>query len=509
MQTIYAKRLGHAMSKALVSLLSCFALLFFQTDAFAQIIVEQDITHVTCAGYSDATATLNISGGVGPYEVVWLNTGGATGMTQTDLAPGSHNVQITDMGEGGLGTVFVVCQINEPEVMNSYFDNETFVDCSNNCIGTASLVIEGGTAPYEFQWPPGAVVSADGLSATGLCAGTAVVTIKDANDCQSFAVLLIEAPENVVFVSTTPTDASCGSNNGVATVEAFNGSPPYTYLWENGETTPSISNLTPGTYTCAVTDNINCTTEASVVVGTASDMVATIITYDAPCFYYDDGIATIDVTNGTPPYVMDYGGADPNALFAGTYTVTITDANNCFITETFTITEPQELQLSVEVSHETCAGCSDGTIVPTAIGGSGGYTFSYTQAGVPVDPNALGPGNYEVSVTDANGCTDYTYIEIESVEEVSSDIETSSYDFSQNLSLYPNPVKDMATLSLPAEFEGQVTQISLIDISGKVLWTNQTSTAKYSFNKGNAIPGVYILEAVTSGARAHIKLIVE
>lgn len=501
-------QLGQTMSKSILLSFTCFALLFSSTDCLAQLNIEQNITHVSCNGYGDGSATLNVSGGMGPYEVAWLSMDGATGMTQSGLTSGIHSVQVTDSGTGE--TTQVDFTINEPEVLNTYFTSSTFVNCSGDCIGSTSLAINGGTPPYDFEWPNGAVVSADGLSASGLCAGTDVIEVTDANGCGSFAVLLIEAPENVVFVSTIPTDATCGGSDGVATVEGFNGSPPYTYLWDNGHTGAVLTDLAPGTYSVAVTDAINCTTEASVTVGTISQMTATITTNNVTCFGSQDGNAFIDMDGGTPPYSFDYGTLDPDAIGPGVYPVTITDANDCIHTETFQVLEPSELSLSVESTDETCAGCADGTVSITTIGGTGNYSYDYLNVttGTPADINSLSAGSYEVMVTDGNGCTVSTVFEIDG-PAIAADLESIPASSTLGMTLFPNPVKDFATLILPEAFEAQLAQIRLIDISGKVQWSHQNHSANYTFYKGNCSPGVYILEAISGKERARIKLILE
>src|SRR5690606_37674243 len=165
-----------------------------------------------------------------------------------------------------------------------------------------------------------------------------------------------------------------------------------------------------------VTDANSCEATHTFIIEEPTALTLTPSQTDVSCFGGNNGTATVSVSGGTPGYTyswLPYGGTAATAsdLAAGTYTVTITDANSCQTTETFTISEPSALSLTAaSQTNIACFGGSDGAAaVNAATGGAGGYTYEWTP-GSPIGDGTtaitgLVAGTYTCTVTDLNGCT--------------------------------------------------------------------------------------------------------
>ena len=141
--------------------------------------------------------------------------------------------------------------------------------------GTSTVSVSGGTPPYTYQWSNGASSS----SATNLNPGTYTVTITDGNGCTTLSSTIVPVVNNPLAVNVTTNNAIGGNCDGSASALASGGTPPYNHSWTSGANTVTASNLCPGSYTVAVTDDIGCaytetvTIEADEPVGISDLMV--------------------------------------------------------------------------------------------------------------------------------------------------------------------------------------------------------------------------------------------
>jgi hypothetical protein len=147
------------------------------------------------------------------------------------------------------------------------------------------------------------------------------------------------------------------------------------------------------------------------VINETTDLVSNVVgTSDASCSYSSDGSVELETFGGVHPYEESWGNLDPNNLPVGEYDVTVTDANLCSTVLTFTIDAPPALQLTLESTLPECTVPNSGTISAIAGGGTGEITFDWNG----IDPNAVSAGDYEVSITDENGCTLSESVSVES-----------------------------------------------------------------------------------------------
>ncbi len=356
---------------------------------------------VNCNGGNDGDASVTATGGTSPYSYNWSN-GGSTA-TISNLTAGNYNVTITD-ANGCTSTESIT--INEPSTALSTSISGNDVNCNGGNDGDATVTATGGTTPYSYSWSTGG--STDNI--TGLSQGTYTVTVSDANSCISTESITINEPANALSTSISGNDISCnGANDGDATVAAIGGTTPYSYSWSTGGSSDNITGLSQGTYTVTVSDANSCTSTESIVINEPTTLSTSISGTNVDCNGNSTGSASVTATGGTSPYSYAWNtGASTNtinSLTAGSYTVTVTDANNCSNNESINITEPNALTLSIAGTDASCNGSSDGSATATVGGGTSAYNYSWSSGGSSATETGLGTGTYNLTVTDANSCT--------------------------------------------------------------------------------------------------------
>jgi len=361
--------------------------------------------NVVCNGGNTGSAIAAATGGTGAYTYAWSN--GASSASITGLIAGTYTVTVTD-ANGCTDTELTT--ISEPAALVASIASSTNVLCNGGSNGAATATASGGTGAYTYAWSNGA----SSATATGLLAGTYTVTVTDANGCTDTDAVIISEPTALVANVASSNNASCnGSNDGSATASGAGGTAPYSFLWSNGAGTAGATGLLAGSYTVTVTDANGCTDTDVVTITEPAILVASISgNVNVSCNGGANGSLTASATGGTTAYTYLWSDGSTAAtaagLSAGTYTVTITDANGCSDTESATVTEPTLLVLSTSAVNVTCNGGLDGAIDLTVSGGTTSYTFSWSNGAVTEDINSISAGTYTVTVTDANGCSDNT-----------------------------------------------------------------------------------------------------
>jgi hypothetical protein len=223
-------------------------------------------------------------------------------------------------------------------------------------------------------------------------------------------------PTKPFFNTPTYTSmVSCNGNDGSIDLTVTGATQPYTFMWSNGATTEDLSGLAPGTYDVTVTDFWGCTvtTSATVAARIPTAIVEGIV--DASCFGYNDGSISLSVSGQSPfTYMWSNGNltATLSNLEAGTYTVTVTDADGCTTVAAYVVDEPDAITATISKTDDTDPdpGVGNGTITLSGItGGTPTYMFSWTgpDGFTSTDQNLTGLkyGEYTVTITDQNGCT--------------------------------------------------------------------------------------------------------
>ena len=361
-------------------------------------------TDLDCRGDNSGTATASATGGNGSYSYAWSN-GGNT-QTITGLNAGSYTVTVTS----GSQTATASVTISQPSVLNV---TATGNDATSGNNGSASASATGGTAPYTYAWNNGST----GASINGLGAGTYTVTVTDNNGCTDTDNVTIQDNTPALTISTSVNNVSCnGGNDGSATVSAGGGTGSYTYNWSNGASSATVSNLGAGTYGVTVTSGSQTQT-ASVSISQPTAL--TVTTSSTAVTSGNNGTATASAGGGTSPYAYSWSnggnGATINNLASGSYSVTVTDANNCTATGSVVVNDNTPTgcngtEVELTINFDNWPGDISWTL-NNAAGTSVASGANYTGAGSTYNETfCLPDGCYDFVITDSYGdgiCTPY------------------------------------------------------------------------------------------------------
>jgi hypothetical protein len=361
-----------------------------------------------CNGSADGDATAVGAGGTAPYTYQWgAATGNQATATATGLAAGTYNVVVTDFNGCTAPGSYVV---TEPSAI-SLTTNSVDANCGSPT-GEASVSAAGGAGGYTYNWSN----SGTGTDITGLNAGSYAVTVTDANGCTQTASAAVSDAGAPTLTIINPVHVLCfGGNNGSAEAEVSGGTPGYTYIWSNGQTTSVATNLNATTHSVTITDSAvpACVATASIVITQPSQLIAGILSStNVSCNGGNNGEATVEAAGGTTnyTYLWPSGGSNANEtnLSAGSHIVTVTDANGCINTATAVIIEPSAITLTAVPTDALCNGTATGSVDLTASGGTAPYSYNWSNSASSIDITNVAASTYTVTVTDFNGCTSVT-----------------------------------------------------------------------------------------------------
>lgn len=377
-----------------------------QTFSICLIVSEVNVSVTTInsnCGASNGSAAATVSGGSPSYNYQWLPCG-CHNNPLNGLSAGTYSVIVTDSKGCTAVNTGTVVNGSAPGNVNMSF---TPVSCLGGNDGTAFANGNGGQPPYTYSWANGDTTQ----TITGLSAGNYVVTVTTGQGCvKKDSITLIQPTQLAAFVSNT--DALCfGANSGTASVSASGATPPYTYQWNNGNTTQSVTGLASGNYFVTVTDAKNCTNIQHVFIDEPALLTLSIFSQNnVTCFGGNSGTATVAAYGGIAPYTFQWfpNGevtASASGLSAGTYSVSVLDGNGCTKMITCTITQPSALSSTIRSVPATCYGNSTGTAAVTAAGGSAPYTYLWSNGGTTAQISNLTSQAYSVTITDMYGCS--------------------------------------------------------------------------------------------------------
>ena len=424
------------------------------TQPSAALAIAESITNITCNGQNNGAIDLTISGGTVNYSFAWTKTGNAGYSANSkdinSLSPGVYNVTVTDSNNCTISKSFTITEPDELVATGVISNNNGFgISCNGADDGSINLNVSGGTAGYTYSWSSpdgGSGLSVNSKDQSGLGPGTFNVTVSDANNCSDTASFTITEPDALTMSNlisdTNGFEISCfGANDGTIDITPSGGSGNYTYSWSTQNGTQPVngqqdqSGLGPGVYTLTLADSNSCSISQTFTLAQPDDISVSAVISNYNGFEISNAgasngsinitavggfLSTGDLysykwstTNGSG---LDNSSEDQSGLSAGTYTVVVTDSNNCTETKVYKLDEPDQLSFSSIISNFSgfeisCFDADDGSISITPIGGSGTYTYDWsTSNGSGLtqgqqNQTGLGPGTYSLTITDSNGNT--------------------------------------------------------------------------------------------------------
>jgi len=477
-------------------------------NAFNCTIAAQISTvNISCFGAVNGMASVTLTGAGAPVTYSWNN--GATTATIANLAPGTYTVNILDANNC---PATVQTSITEPATLtaNAVASAETSFNGNN---GTASLNPIGGVAPYTYAWSNG--VSTQTI--TGLAPGNYVVVVTDANACTAQQSVTVAPYICLLTAQTIVSNASCpGTSDGALSLVLSNGTPPYTFLWNNGNTGNQAVNLLPGVYTVSVIDNHNCVVSDTLILGT-NDLLAPVLS--CPNNMYrcaNDNMVDYELPTATDNCTILINslqlesGLMPGAAFPTGTSVqvfSVSDEAGNQSTCSFEIQVYPPVQFENPLVSNDLGNQGQGSIGLNFSGGTAPFTYSWTLDGQLVGTtqnlNNVYQGLYTVAMMDAFGCT-YTLQGI----AVSNTTAVKEPTWLQNVQIQPNPTNGLTQIVFETLPDALLT-ILVTDQTGRLIKRQisaQESTVLLDCTDFS--PGVYWVRFSTQEETGIRKLVV-
>ncbi|MEM6964004.1 MAG: choice-of-anchor L domain-containing protein [Bacteroidota bacterium] len=388
--------------------------------------LDIDFQAVNCFGENNGTATVTASSGAGNYTYLWdAQANNQTTATATSLTAATYFVTVTD--QNGCADVISV-EVTEPMALTTTTTSDDAL-CFGQASGNGEVTVSGGVGNYTYTWSdPSNQTSA---AAADLLAQTTpyYVTVSDGNGCTAVDSILIDEPIEIQLNMSAPDLICFGATDGIATVTAVGGTPPFDYAWNdpNNQTTPIASNLPAGTYTVTVTDQGGCTFTEEALIESLEEVTVVLSQEGSFCHDGNDGTATIEqiLLGNTPAALTDFSYSwsvgqtsltATNIQGGTTVEVTVQNSLGCLGTAAIQVDNPAEIGVNiVESTDVVCNGGNDGTATAEGLGGVAPYTYQWSanaNSQTTAIATDLAQGSYGVTVSDANGCTTATLVNI-------------------------------------------------------------------------------------------------
>ncbi len=370
----------------------------------ASPIVSFSATGLPFCGQNNGYILSGISGGKAPFSYLW-NTG-STAANIFNIDSGNYRLIVTD-SNGCKDTVTGFLNRTSNVVVNTVIKKSS----CGNANGSVKAIVSGGIPPYTYTWNTGSSID----SIKNLISGTYLLTVNDGNLCsKNLSVLVEDIPRPLL--APVKEDAVCNKKNGVidAKIVPNTGTAPFSYLWNTGSTASKLMNLDTGIYTVRVTDVNGCFDTFVVAVNFAINPSLALSAQDVVCSDSNGSISSI-MTRGIEPvsYIWNTGATtkDLTNLKAGIYTITAMDAKSCIVIDTIEIKDQPAPKITLAGVSSFCLK-ANGAINTSISKGTTPFVFNWSNGATTQNLANIFPGNYKITVTDANNCRDTASISI-------------------------------------------------------------------------------------------------
>lgn len=462
-------------------------------DANGPQITGISSTNVSCNGGSNGSITINtVTGGTGTLLYAITGRGWQFANSFTSLSAGIYTAEVVD-GNGCTGTVQDT--ITQPEAF-SVHTTVTNLTCYDDNTGAVTIYASGGAGLFAYS-DDGGVTFQSSNTFTGLMAGQHFIILHDAADCSDQVDFTITQPARLQLSSSVLNVACNSAASGSIILSATGGTGSYVYSLNGGNYQSSnvFTGLTAGSYSAAVKDSNGCITTLAVTLTQPYWLVVVPAISEVSCAGGSNGAIALQVYGGIPPYEFYWNTGSYNQdifnLGAGTYDVTVSDANRCIDSATYIITQPASpLMVNATVNNAT-GGNNNGAISLVVTGGDGPYSFAWSNNDTTQTITGLAPGTYSVDVKDVNGCVvSGIYI----VSEIAGITETAAGIL--HLSIYPNPTAGTTTIEVAGR---NITHLKITNLIGQSVLETWPSQAKVEVDCSSFSPGLYLVEAEIGG----------
>ncbi|MDC1062844.1 T9SS type A sorting domain-containing protein [Flavobacteriales bacterium] len=484
------------------------------------------LSNVSCFGGNDASVEVITSGAHAPYSYQWFGPNGfySTTSSISSLYAETYSVTVSDTNNC---TVNTSINLTEPAALIFTSLASTNATCLGACDGTVEISLTGGTAPYTGHAQNNStgnslmnLLSGDSLFG-GVCAGDYTISLSDAHGCSS--ELLVGGNDQQTINALDTIDVaidplSCffifchGDSTGGVALDFSIYDTLYSYNWYEATdpstslgNTSQITNLGAGAYVVEA-NYLGCIATDTMVLTEPNPINITASITHLLCHGDSDGTVDVSITGGSPSsngytYLWSNNeiSEDISNLTAGSYTVTVTDSLFCESSKTFTVTQPDELEVTIVETSPFVLELS------TVTGGTPGYTYTWNESGNNVGTGASyvvsANGTYSLEATDANNCTSTSNSITYNVASVINGEEVS-------FRVYPNPFREEATVDFG--YTVKEATISIVDIYGKLIEQHELTNANsFVITNKNKASGVYFMKMETESENIFVKLIVK
>ncbi|MBT7491840.1 MAG: T9SS type A sorting domain-containing protein, partial [Bacteroidetes bacterium] len=371
----------------------------------ANLSVSLTTINVNCFGASAGSVSTSVTGGTLPYAYLWSN--GDTTSSISNLYADLYFVTIIDANNCYISDSAEVTQSDIIQVSSVVPNSNGYnISCNGGSNGSIDITVTGGNTPYYYFWTNGETTEDIG----NLSADNYFVFITDINNCNLMQSFVITEPDSFSMNSMVENVLCAGDASGSVDISVSGGVQPYSYLWSNAETTEDISNLIFGSYSVSITDLNLCDVAYNFNINepTSLMMISESIT-DVPCFGDNGGEISISISGGTSPYSFAWSDGtnmqNITSLFAGAYTLTVTDDNACSQILNYSVNEPTSgIMISSVVNPISMNISADGAIDITVSGGTPSYNYLWSGGETTEDISNLVEGTYIFEVTDSQNC---------------------------------------------------------------------------------------------------------
>ncbi|MCF8370155.1 MAG: PKD domain-containing protein [Bacteroidales bacterium] len=333
-----------------------------------------------------------------------LTGDGIIGNTYNPASNGPGIFDITYNYDDGQCTNSIVYTVEVGDSINLDY-SVSDINCNGENTGAIDITVSGGTTPYAYTWGNGSTNEDQQF----IPAGNYSLTVSDQTGCAAAGNITVTEADAIATTQTLTNPLCPGSANGSILLTVSGGVSPYSFSWGTGATSQSLGSLASGSYSLTITDAASCSIMRNFNLNDPAAMTINPTITHVNCYGANDGSISVEVFGGTGvvSYLWSNGGTTSaiNNLAAGTYSLTVTDANGCSTNAQYLVDTPSAIAVNATVTDANYPGMATGEIVLSVTGGVAPYAYSWDNGSTINHLTSLLAGIYPVNITDANNCS--------------------------------------------------------------------------------------------------------